>query len=79
MKVGQIVGETLKLYEVEYVFGLTGGDHPLLLGLRDAGIKFVLTHSERAGVAMADAYSRVTAKPSVAYGQWGPGAALCVS
>lgn len=79
MKVGQIVGETLKSYDIEYVFGLTGGDHPLLLGLRDAGIKFVLAHSERAGVAMADAYSRVTAKPSIAYGQWGPGAALCVS
>ncbi|MFC1847478.1 thiamine pyrophosphate-binding protein [Chloroflexota bacterium] len=79
MKVGQIVGETLKLYDMEYVFGLAGGDHPLLMGLRDAGIKFVLAHTERSGVAMADGYSRITAKPSIAYGQWGPGAALCVS
>ncbi|MFC1957428.1 thiamine pyrophosphate-binding protein [Chloroflexota bacterium] len=79
MKVGQIVGETLKLYGVEYIFGLAGGDHPLLLGLRNAGIKFVLAHSERSGVVMADGYSRITAKPSLAYGQWGPGAALCVS
>lgn len=79
MKAGQILGQTLKLYGADYLFGLAGGDHPLLLGLRDAGIKFVLAHSERAGVAMADAYARLTGKPSFAYGQWGPGAALCVS
>ncbi len=79
MNVGQILGETLELYDVEYFFALTGGDHPILLGLRDAGIKFILAHSERSAVAMADGYSRITAKPSFAYGQWGPGAALCVS
>ena len=79
MKAGQIIGQTLKAYDIDYIFGLTGGDHPMWFGLRDAGMKYVLTHSERAAVAMADAYARLTGKPSVAYGQWGPGAALCVS
>lgn len=79
MKAGQIIGQTLKAYGIDYFFGLSGGDHPMWLGLRDAGIKYVLAHSERAAVAMADAYARLTGKPSVAYGQWGPGAALCVS
>lgn len=79
MKTGQIVGQTLKLYGVKYFFGLPGGDYNLWLGLREAGIEFILTHSERAGVAMADGYSRLTGRPAVAYGQWGVGAALCVS
>lgn len=79
MKAGQILGQTLKLYDAEYFFGLAGGDHPMWLGLHEAGIKYVLAHSERSSVAMADAYSRLTGKPSFAYGQWGPGAALCVS
>ena len=79
MKAGQIIGQTLKLYGIEYFFGLPGGDHPMWLGLRDAGIRYVLAHSERSGVAIADGYSRVAGRPSIAYGQWGPGAALCVS
>lgn len=79
MNVGEIIGQTLKLYDAEYLFGLSGGDHPMLLGIRNAGIKYILAHSERSAVAMADAYSRVTGKPSFAYSQWGPGAALCVA
>ena len=54
MKAGQIVGQTLKLDGVKYFFGLPGGDYNLWQGLREAGIKFVLTHSERAGVAMTE-------------------------
>jgi acetolactate synthase-1/2/3 large subunit len=34
-----------------------------------------LVRSEAASVVMADAYARVTGKPAVVYGQWGPGAA----
>ena len=79
MKAGQIIGQTLKAYGIDYFFGLSGGDHPMWLGLHDAGIKYVLAHSERAAVAMADAYAWLTGKPSVAFGQWGPGTALCVS
>lgn len=79
MNAGQIIGETLKLYGVEYFFAFTGGDQDIWIGLRNAGIKYALPHSERAAVAMADAYARVTGKPSFTYGQSGPGAAVCVS
>jgi len=79
MNAGQIIARTLKLYDVEYFFAFTGGDQDIWLGLRDAGIKYVLPHSERSGVAMADAYSRLTGKPSFTYGQSGPGAVICVS
>jgi acetolactate synthase-1/2/3 large subunit len=78
MDTGQIIAQTIKLYDVEYLFGFTGGDQRLWLGLRDAGIKYILPHTERSAGAMADAYSRLTGKPSFMYGQWGPGAALCV-
>jgi acetolactate synthase-1/2/3 large subunit len=79
MNAGQIIGKTLKLYDIEYFFAFTGGDQDIWLGLRDAGIKYILPHSERAGVAMADAYSRITGKPSFTYGQFGPGAVICVA
>jgi acetolactate synthase-1/2/3 large subunit len=79
MNAGQIIGQMLKLYNLDYFFAFTGGDQDLWLGLRDSGIKYILPHSERSAVAMADAYSRISGKPSFTYGQWGPGAALCVS
>ena len=79
MNAGQIIGQTLKLYDIEYFFAFTGGDQDIWLGLRDAGIKYILPHSERSAVAMADAYSRITGKPSFTYGQWGPGAVICVA
>ena len=78
MNAGQIIAQTLKLYDVDHFFAFTGGDHDIWPALRDAGIKYFLPHSERSGVAMADAYARVTGKPSFTYGQWGPGAAVCV-
>lgn len=79
MNAGQIIGQTLKLYGIEYFFAFTGGDQDIWLGLREAGIKYILPHSERSAVAMADAYARITGKPSFTYGQSGPGAAVCVS
>ena len=79
MNAGQIIGQTLRLYNIQYFFAFTGGDQDIWLGLRDAGIKYILPHSERSAVAMADAYARLTGKPSFTYGQSGPGAAVCVS
>lgn len=64
MNAGQIIGQTLKAYGIEYFFAFTGGDQDIWLGLRDAGIKYILPHSERSGVTMADAYSQITGKPS---------------
>ena len=79
MNAGQIIAHTLKLYGIEHFFAMPGGEQDIWLGLHDAGIGFVLAHSERAAVAMADAFARVTGKPSFTFGTTGPGAVVCVS
>jgi acetolactate synthase-1/2/3 large subunit len=60
---------------VERVFFVTGGDQPFWIALKEEGMGLALARSEAAAVAMADGYSRATGRPSVVYGQWGPGAA----
>lgn len=69
------VARALKDNGVERIFLVTGGDLWLWRALRDYGIEMCLARSEAASVVMADAYARVTGKPAVVYGQWGPGAA----
>lgn len=75
MNVAESVAQTLRQYDADYFFLVTGGDQDFWFALQDAGIKFVLTRSEKAAVYMADAYARVRYKPSFVYGQFGPGAA----
>ena len=67
--------KTLIAFDTEYCFQLTGGDQPLWIALRDAGIKMVLGRSEPGSVYMADGYARASGKPGLTYGQAGPGAA----
>lgn len=69
------VAEALEESGIDRIFLVTGGDLWLWRALQDHGIKMHLTRSEAASVVMADAYARVTGKPAVVYGQWGPGAA----
>ncbi len=54
---------------------MTGRDNTLWIALQEAGIRQVLARSEPAAVYMADAYARLTGKPTFAYGAYGPGAA----
>jgi acetolactate synthase-1/2/3 large subunit len=68
-----------RAYEVEKLFLLTGGDNAFLFELRDRGVDLVLARSERASAFMADAYARVTQRPSFVYGQFGPGAMVVAS
>lgn len=56
MNAGQIIGQTLKLYDLEYFFAFTGGDQDIWLGLRDAGIKYILPHSERSHRSISPVY-----------------------
>lgn len=60
---------------VENFFLLTGGDQPLWIALRDAGIRMVVARSEASAVYMADGYARASGRVAPAYGQAGPGAA----
>lgn len=47
MNAGQIIAQTLKLYDTQCFFAFTGADQEIWLGLRDAGIRYILPHSER--------------------------------
>lgn len=75
INVANEVALTLKACGVESFFMLTGGDQPLWIALRDAGIKMVVARSEPAAVYMADGYARAGNRAGVTYGQAGPGAA----
>ncbi|WP_332812669.1 thiamine pyrophosphate-binding protein [Sphingomonas sp.] len=69
------IAHTLKECGVEHFFMLTGGDQPLWIALRDAGIRMIVARSEPGAVYMADGYARAADKVAVTYGQAGPGAA----
>jgi acetolactate synthase-1/2/3 large subunit len=59
---------------VRHFFLVTGGDNSLWIALRRHGIRQILARSEASAVYMADAYARVTGRPTFVYGQYGPGA-----
>ncbi|WIW50621.1 thiamine pyrophosphate-binding protein (plasmid) [Bradyrhizobium sp. 62B] len=69
------IAAALKHAGVENFFLLTGGDQPLWIALRDAGIRMVVARSEASAVYMADGYARASGRVAPAYGQAGPGAA----
>ncbi|OAF07205.1 hypothetical protein AYJ54_17920 [Bradyrhizobium centrolobii] len=69
------IAVALKSAGVEKFFLLTGGDQPLWIALRDAGIRMVVARSEASAVYMADGYARASGRVAPAYGQAGPGAA----
>jgi acetolactate synthase I/II/III large subunit len=73
--VAQALAQTLRAYDTDYYFCLTGGDHDLWLALHDAGIRIVNCRSESAAAYMADGYARVSGRPGFVYGQRGPGVA----
>lgn len=59
---------------VQHFFLVTGGDNSLWIALRRHGIRQILARSEASAVYMADAYARITGRPTFVYGQYGPGA-----
>ncbi len=65
----------LRAYGAEYVFTLTGApQNPLIEMQNREGVRIVLARSERSAFAMADAYARITGKPTFGLVQFGPGA-----
>jgi acetolactate synthase I/II/III large subunit len=65
----------MKAIGVSDFFLVTGGDNSIWIALREQGIRQHLARSEASAVYMADAYARVTGRPTYVYGQYGPGAA----
>ncbi len=78
IRVAETVAQTLKAYDTDYFFLVTGGDQALWIALQEAGIAMVSCRNEAAAVYMADAYARVSGKPGFVYGQFGPGVANVV-
>jgi acetolactate synthase I/II/III large subunit len=65
----------LRALGVEHFFLMTGRDNKLWIALESVGIRQILTRTESAAVYMADAYARLTGRPTFVYGAYGPGAA----
>src|SRR5215472_11882596 len=73
--VSQVMAKMMREYGAEYVFTLTGAPQNPLIELQNReGIRVVLGRSERSAFAMADAYARLTGKPTFGIVQFGPGA-----
>jgi acetolactate synthase-1/2/3 large subunit len=76
---GDVLVKSLLQEKIRYMFGIPGGQ---LLNMYDAiyrwgrekGIETVLFRHEQAAAHAADAYARVTNKPSICFGTVGPGA-----
>lgn len=73
--VAREIAAAFKTAGVEQLFLLTGGDQPLWIAFRDAGVKLVVGRSEPSAVYMADGFARATGQVAATYGQAGPGAA----
>lgn len=64
----------LQALGVEHFFLMTGRDNQLWIALESVGIRQILARSEATAVYMADAYARLTGRPTFVYGAYGPGA-----
>ncbi|MBM3926405.1 MAG: thiamine pyrophosphate-binding protein [SAR202 cluster bacterium] len=71
---------SLKQEGVKYVFTIVGDTIlPLVDAAADEGIHFIDTRHEAAAVGMADAYARITGRPSVVMVTGGPGFSNAIS
>src|ERR1019366_5971915 len=71
----QALARLIRAYGAEYIFTLTGAPQDALIEMQNReNVRVVLGHSERSAFAMADAYARVTGKPTFGIVQYGPGA-----
>jgi acetolactate synthase-1/2/3 large subunit len=76
---GDILIKCLLEEEIKYMFGIPGGQFLNMYDAiyrwgRDQGIETILFRHEQAAAHAADAYSRVSNKPSICFGTVGPGA-----
>src|ERR1700739_337236 len=75
MTVSRALAKLLRAYGAEYLFTLTGAPQdPHIDAQNHEGGKVILGRRERSALAMADAYARVTGKPTFGVVQFGPGA-----
>lgn len=78
-RVADAIAATLKAYDTEHFFCVTGGDQALWIALAEAGIDVTNCRSEHAAAYLADGYARISGRPGFVYGQYGPGVTNVVS
>jgi len=74
--IGDFLAEMLMQYDVDYVFGMPGGQTTALhdgISRRSPKIQHVLVRDERSSAYAADAYARLTGKPGICDVTVGPG------
>jgi len=74
--IGDFLAEMLMRYDVDYVFGMPGGQTTALhdgISRRAPKIRHVLVRDERSAAYAADAYARLTGKPGICDVTVGPG------
>lgn len=80
MKASVFMARYLRSQGLERAFGLPGGEAiPLMEGLRQVGIPFILTHHESAAGYMAGTTGHLTGNPGLCIVTRGPGAVNMVS
>jgi acetolactate synthase-1/2/3 large subunit len=74
--VGELLAQCLKAEGIEMMFGIIDGSHiPFTAQAHCYGIRHINCHHEEGAVHIAEAYTRITRKPSVVIGSPGPGGA----
>lgn len=77
---GLYIADVLREHGVEIAFGVHGGHvWQIVDAMSNAGIKLVTVRHEQTAVYAAEAYSKVTNKPGIAFATVGPGTANVVS
>jgi acetolactate synthase-1/2/3 large subunit len=81
---GQLVVEMLKVYGVQYVFGVPGDTglafyDALAQAQEEGSIAHIMARDERGAAYMADVYARVSSRPGVCEGPSGAGATYLAS
>lgn len=77
---GRALAEMVKLHEPGPIFGMGGFQLlPFYDGVRELKVKHVLINDERSGAFAANAYARVTGRPGLCDGTFGPGATNLVT
>lgn len=76
LTVGELLVQCLQLEGVDFMCGIVDGAHiPFVVHAPDYGITYLNARHEEAAVHIAEAYSRIAHRPSVAIGNPGPGGA----
>jgi acetolactate synthase-1/2/3 large subunit len=72
---GQILVDALQVHGVDIAFGVPGESYlDVLDALHDSNIRFVINRQEGGAAFMAEAYGKLTGKPSICFVTRGPGA-----